>query len=106
MHRFTLPPQAPEGGARVNFVMRFTPGASSTTGTAPTTTTTATTTATAPSPQAFMTTAATGWTKTFPSRNSGGSLSITDSAGKRIPRPIRMAVSRTMSKVSLLWSAK
>lgn len=27
VHRFTLPPQAPEGGARVNFVMRFTPGA-------------------------------------------------------------------------------
>ena len=59
-----------------------------------------------PSPQAFITCATTGWTKTFPSRNSGGFLSISARTGKSIPRLIRMAVSRTMSKVSLPWSAK
>jgi hypothetical protein len=46
VHRFTLPPQAPEGGAAVRFVMRFTPGATpppSTTTAPPPSTTTPTT---------------------------------------------------------------
>jgi hypothetical protein len=47
VHRFTLPPQAPEGGARVNFTMRFTPGA---TPPPPSTTTTTPTTPTTPPP--------------------------------------------------------
>ncbi|MFO0686171.1 MAG: hypothetical protein U0234_29180 [Sandaracinus sp.] len=37
VHEFTLPPQAPEGGAAVHFVMTFTPGATTTAPPPPTT---------------------------------------------------------------------